>query len=389
MPVTSIVPALLVIAAALATIAFCGRLVAPPERRDRYASIDGLRGYLALFVFLHHACVWYFYLQVGRWEVPPSSLYTHFGQSSVALFFMITGFLFFTKIIGAAEKPIDWPRLLTSRVLRLLPLYVLFLLLLVLLVTIVSAGKLQVSATQALVDLLRWGSFTILGAPDLNQVADTWRITAGVTWSLPYEWLFYATLPLQALLTRSPVALRHVLLSAVIAGAILLVWSPLTIHLLTFVGGMVAAVTARSARFRTFAVSLPATILIALALLLLVSAFPNAGSYPQIILLSVAFSMIAAGNSACGILTHRLSRWLGEISYGVYLLHGMLLFVLFNFVLGTEPSARLSPLAYWAGVVALTPVLVSLCALAFAFVERPGIESTDRILGWIRRRPPA
>ena len=101
MPVTSIVPALLVIAAALATIAFCGRLVAPPERSDRYASIDGLRGYLALFVFLHHACVWYFFLQVGRWEVPPSSLYTHFGQSSVALFFMITGFLLFPNIIAA------------------------------------------------------------------------------------------------------------------------------------------------------------------------------------------------------------------------------------------------------------------------------------------------
>lgn len=75
----------------------------PPEQ-GRFASIDGLRGYLAFFVFLHHSAIWYFCLRTGQWKVPPSNLYTHFGQSSVAMFFMITGFLFSLKLI---DRPME------------------------------------------------------------------------------------------------------------------------------------------------------------------------------------------------------------------------------------------------------------------------------------------
>jgi peptidoglycan/LPS O-acetylase OafA/YrhL len=65
---------------------------------DRYASLDGLRGYCAFFVFLHHASIWYSYLHTNSWAAPPSHFYNHLGQSGVAIFFMITGFLFFFEI---------------------------------------------------------------------------------------------------------------------------------------------------------------------------------------------------------------------------------------------------------------------------------------------------
>ena len=83
--------------AALATSFLLLKRFGFPRQSARFASIDGLRGYLAFFVFLHHACIWYFYLQTGEWGRPPSNLYSHLGRSSVVLFFMITGFLFFTK----------------------------------------------------------------------------------------------------------------------------------------------------------------------------------------------------------------------------------------------------------------------------------------------------
>lgn len=383
---TSLLPALVVTVVALLSIGFWGGRVEPSARSDRYTSIDGLRGYLALGVFLHHACIWHFFLQTGDWKVPPSNFYTHLGQSSVALFFMITGFLFFSRIITSREAPIDWSRLLLSRVLRLVPLYLLVVLLLALIVIAVSGAKLNVAPLQALTDVLRWTSFTIFGAPDLNMVADTWRITAGVTWSLPYEWLFYVSLPLQGMLLRTDVPRRYLLASATGVVAILLVWIPLHIHLLTFLGGIGAAVAARFGLFRQFARSKTATVLAILCLLLLVVGFANAGRYPQIILLSLAFTIIACGNSGFGILTHRWSRSLGEIAYSVYLLHGMLLFVLFTFVLGAEQSKALSPALYWGVVIALTPVLVSLSVLSFARVERPAIASTNRVLGWVRGR---
>jgi peptidoglycan/LPS O-acetylase OafA/YrhL len=382
---TNPLPALLVIAAALLTISLWGRLIRAPEGRGRHTSIDGLRGYLALFVFVHHACVWHFFLPTGVWESPPSNLYTHFGPSSVTLFFMITGFLFVSRIIADHSSRIDWLRMLVARVLRLAPLYLLVLLLMAGVVAIVSGGRLAVAPTQALADMFRWASFTILGAPDLNHVADTWRITAGVTWSLPYEWLFYFSLPLLAVLAGTRVAGRYLIGSAIVVIAILMAFRPLTVHLISFLGGIAAAVAAKSDSIRRFAESTTASFAVCLCLLLLVAAFPVAGSYPQIVLLSLAFILIACGNSIFGILTHRLSRSLGEIAYSVYLLHGMLLYTLFSFIVGIDASARLSASAYWGFVIALTPALISACVLSYLWVERPGIRSTQRVLGWMRR----
>jgi peptidoglycan/LPS O-acetylase OafA/YrhL len=85
-------------------------------KQSRFVSIDGLRGYLAFFVFIHHACVWYFYLHSGDWKIPPSKIYTHFGQTSVSFFFMITAFLFFLKLLESDNKKIDWTRLFISRI---------------------------------------------------------------------------------------------------------------------------------------------------------------------------------------------------------------------------------------------------------------------------------
>ncbi len=72
--------------------------------KGRYDSIDGLRGYLAFFVFLHHSLVWYFYVRTGVWSTLDSHFYNHLGQASVIFFFMITGFLFYAKVIQKVKK---------------------------------------------------------------------------------------------------------------------------------------------------------------------------------------------------------------------------------------------------------------------------------------------
>lgn len=373
-------PLLAIVAAALLTAAACGRWIGSPAGSDRLARIDGLRGYLALFVFVHHGRIWYDYLHTGRWEAPASNLYTHLGQSSVALFFMITGLLFFGRVLAGRERPIDWPRLALSRVMRLAPLYFSVLALLCLAIWLLSANELKVPAGQLAGDVLRWATFTVAGAPDLNQFGDTWRITAGVTWSLPYEWLFYASLPLQALLLRARVSLPAVLIGGVLLALILTVFQPLRFYLLTFACGMFAAWLARSARWQAFAgrplAGLPA--LVCLALLVLV--FPTLYDWWALAVLGIAFCLIAGGNDLFGLLRWRPSVLLGEISYSVYLLHGIVLFTLFHGIVGIDVAARWSPLAYSAVVVALTPVLIALCALSFVAIERPGIRATDRIL---------
>src|SRR6478752_3618765 len=112
---------------------------APPPSPKRYDSLDGLRGLLAILVMISHASGWRLYAMTGEWTVPPSRLYTHFGQSSVALFFMITAFLFGSKLLESGERPVDWLRLYVSRALRIMPLYFSFVAALVA-VSIVSSG---------------------------------------------------------------------------------------------------------------------------------------------------------------------------------------------------------------------------------------------------------
>ncbi|MEL4035226.1 hypothetical protein AAEZ52_23965, partial [Pseudomonas aeruginosa] len=60
---TSALPALACLAVALATCEFIRRLGSARLPASRFVTIDGLRGYLAFFVFLHHSSIWYYYLK--------------------------------------------------------------------------------------------------------------------------------------------------------------------------------------------------------------------------------------------------------------------------------------------------------------------------------------
>ncbi|NNG63087.1 acyltransferase, partial [Pseudomonas fragi] len=73
------------------------RLLSHPGQ-SRYASVDGLRGYLAFGVFVHHMAIIWVFLHTGVFDVPKSKFYAQIGLASVALFFMITGFLFWGRL---------------------------------------------------------------------------------------------------------------------------------------------------------------------------------------------------------------------------------------------------------------------------------------------------
>jgi len=379
------------LALAAVLLAFCtaallqrrsGALPAP----GRYASIDGLRGYLAFFVFLHHGCVWFFYQHSGQWAAPPSRLYTHLGHSSVALFFMITGFLFFGKLLEARTKPLDWLRLVVSRVLRLLPLYVAVMLLLFAVVAVLSGGELHQPARTVAKQALRWLGFTMFGNPPINQVEMTKIVVAGVTWSLPYEWFFYGCLPLLALVVGLRPRWPYLLLGAVtLAG--LLSWHALPVHLWAFAGGIAAAFAARSPALCRWATTPWAGALVLAILAAAVAGFSDATDYGALALLGLAFVIIACGNSLFGLLLQPASRLLGEMAYSIYLLHGLLLFALFHFVLRVDqPGAALSPALHWAWVLALAPCVVLASHASFRCIEAPAMNATAAMTQALRRR---
>ena len=370
----------------------------------RNASIDGLRGFLAFFVFLHHASIWYFDLRTGVWQVPPSHFYTHLGQSSVALFFMITAFLFSTKLLDARGKtlasgqpvlqsPVFWQRLYVSRLLRLTPLYFFMLAMVVLVTAIVSDFQLREPLQVLLKNIGAWASFIILGRPDLNGVVTTSRMIAGVNWTLPYEWFFYFSLPMLALFLKVLPSWPYVLISAAaMAGLWLKVfpWQPNPIYSYAFLGGAAAAVIVRWPRLQQLLNSPWGSRLGGVAAVLCMAYvfqhFSTANSVPALAWLTVAFTLLASGNSLFGLLHSRAAQTLGDASYSIYLLHGLVMYITFKLILGVDAAAQLSVFGHWGVILMCTAVLLPLSFATFRRIEAPAIRSAPRISRWLEAR---
>lgn len=379
---TDILPAIICVTLALLTVLALSHLlkIDTGNVAGRFASIDGLRGFLAFFVFLHHACIWYFYLNTGAWSAPPSSLYAYFGTGSVMLFFMVTAFLFSSKLIEGKTKGIDWCKLFTSRLLRIVPLYLFAVLLVFLIVAYLSHGELNVSPFTLINNMLKWLRFWSPGMPPLNGVGDSSLIVAAVFWTLPFEWGFYLSLPLLAMMLsikpRPPI--QYMVLTLLGIHILMKDWH----QLIPFASGIATAYLHRIESVRKFASGKISSALIISFVSLAVVYFPNPRDAGAQFLLFGTFVLIACGNDLFGILTNKLSRLLGEMSYSVYLLHGMVLFVTFNFIIGISAAKNLTAGQFWLTIFSLCPVLIVVCHTTYRTIEHPFILKTPRLTAW-------
>jgi peptidoglycan/LPS O-acetylase OafA/YrhL len=96
------------------------------------------------------------------------------------------------------------------------------------------------------------------------------------------------------------------------------------------------------------------------------------------------FVAVACGNSFWGFLQTRGALILGEFSYGIYLLHGTVLWIFFNF----GPSTILNLSA--AGIFIATPILglatIALAALTYGTIELPMIRAGANVSKWLSGR---
>ena len=353
---------------------------------DRYSSIDGLRGYLALMVFLHHSCTWYFYVHTGTWKVPPSNIYTNFGEGGVAIFFMVTGFLFFSKLIRSVDSGLDWGRLFISRFMRLAPLYIFATCMVFVIVFYMSGGVLRSEPGKLLGGMLRWLCLGVFSVPDLNGIEQSWMMVAGVTWSLRYEWLFYFALPAFAFVLRVAVPVKYLIVGCL--GLIFLLASAFRderIYCLTlFACGAVSALLVHLKFLKKISNSWPASCLVALLFAVAFLGFESTYRIVPIVLLAVAFLLVASGNSLFGLFDAPVSKALGELSYGIYLLHGLVLFVGLKLLIGIDVLRGFSVIEFWLTVVVLVPVVVIFGIFVFKYIEKPGMNAVPFVIGKIR-----
>ena len=383
----SLFPILPILLLALVTMNLIGKRIHIHQPKGHYTSIDGLRGYLAFFVFLHHSAIWYFFLRFHQWGYPPSRIYSHFGPTSVALFFMITSFLFFSKLINARSGTIDWLKLYVSRIFRIMPLYIVGLSVLFLVIAFLSGFVLHEAPFAIVAECLQWLAFM---EPDINGLNGTRLIVAGVVWSLAFEWLLYFSLSFIGLLVfKIKSSYTTIVFTAVFFALLLTViiqfYSNLALQRLSpFAGGIVAAFLARDGQVRQKAVGKGVSALIIFLFILAVLLSPTFFEPVSYICLVLAFIGIACGNDLFGILSHATSRLLGQISYSIYLLHGLLLFITFRFVIGFPLASTLSPVIHWSIIATCGIFLVVLCSFTYRFIELPCINVAPDMAAWLK-----
>ena len=348
---------------------------------NRYETLDGLRGLLAISVFIHHASVWYPYLQTRNWAEPNSYLFNQLGQSSVALFFMISSFLFISKLLNFKGTEYPWKSFFIGRFFRIVPLYILSFVSVVLIVGVLSEWTLRVSIFDFIKNIIRWSGLGILGQPDLNGVGYTATINSFVNWSLLYEWLLYFSLPLIAIFILKVKPKIYYLIGSILF--LIFAWQFRNLelqHLFSLAGGAMAAIifkyNATKVNFNQFFISF-----LIIGALMMVIQFPNAGNLISKLFLILAFMLISLGNDIFGFLKNNTLKLMGEISYSTYLLHGILIFLAIHFGYGLAATQSLSPTAYCGMMMALTPVLMVVSFMTYVFIEKPFIERSKRFRG--------
>jgi len=285
---------------------------------------------------------------------------------------MITGFLFISKLIKENGRT-NWFKLYESRIFRIYPLYVFSLLLITVVVFSCKNFDLNVSLLEVVNQYILWGVFH---GGIINNFSDTNIINAGVDWTLKYEWLFYISLPI---ISSIIIRFRHLGSFFILIMSILLFQEPIQFHsintqffILFSIGGFVAFLFNRYKIPESF---MKSTLMSSFTLLIIVACIFYAWTLSSIhvVLISIFFIMVVFGNDMFGVFSLKSSILLGEISYSIYLLHGVILYLAFSvFPIAEIRNYSLNNYLIFMPLATIAVILVS--AFTFIWIEKPCID---------------
>lgn len=363
----------------------------PP--RGHVAALDGVRGAAIGLVLLYHGWVFTGSDALGTAIDRARSI----GWAGVDLFFVLSGYLITGILLAARDRPRYWRTFLLRRGLRIFPLYYAVLALLLVASRFVAVPGVE----HAWVNFLYLTNFAIAAWGE-NQ------LPLDIAWSLAIEEQFYLVFPWLVLWLR-PRALAWVLVGVMVAAPIsrYLIWAygaepvlgPYVLPHARFDALAIGALVRLA-----YAVDRPRLVALAarLAPLLLALAVVVLYAWPRkdVRFIVAGYSLTALAGAAVvarilvappAALIRRAFevRWLvflGQISYGVYLLHLLCRVAvgkLLDRVLGT--AARGETL-YCAGeLVGMIALTVIVATASFYLFEKPLLKLKDR---WAPSAPP-
>lgn len=344
---------------------------------QRHSPLDGLRGILATTVVSYHFYLNYFFGKTGRWGDTSDRLILNLGAVPVSLFFMITGFLFFNKILKPDQiSVIAWRTLFISRFRRILPLYYCLGIITVLLFAIDQPVQFQkMGGADWGKWVYSWLLFIDLHLPHFPS----WNLIAGASWTLIFEWGFYFALPalywlIHSTNFRQPVTLTTTTLRQKL---VLLVSFALFVQIFSrtwwefYLLFVLALFTSGQRDFgKIIAQRFPnALSLLVIGLIGYSLFYTDSYTLLQKCLLAMAFFLLANGVSVFGILNNKGLKILGELSYSIYLMHGIVIYLAFYWLKIFDFKQPIMDY-YWLFPLVLSAVIL-LAVVTYFCIERP------------------
>lgn len=338
--------------------------------------MEGLRGFAVFLVFLVH-----YVTLVDPWITKAST--THaiatalhtMGNTGVDLFFVLSGYLIYGSLIG---NPQPFGRYMARRAERIYPTFlVVFAAYVALSFAFPAENKIPAPWTAGAAYVLQ----NLLLLPGLLPIEPL--IT--VAWSLSYEMFYYLVVPLLigALRLRARSRPWRCIFFGALAVAVAALGATLFgshVRLIMFVAGILLheALAGGRAPVRRAPGGLVALAALAAGLLCTLLPITGASGYAlKVSLLFVSFFVLCLACFARpeSWLPRAFSwtplRWLGNMSYSYYLVHGLALKAAFVVLAAALPASEHGPLFFWTLMALMFALTLVPSTLLFLLVERP------------------
>ena len=335
---------------------------------NREYNIDGLRYILAAFVVFHHNGYSENLIKVGIWGSSDPAL-AYAGTFGVAVFFMITGYLF-----GEMKRDTNWPAFFIKRFFRIVPMCYLSS---ICCIAIAAYIGMQGGWKSNYLDLIYWFDGGTSGIrPALFGYKYTSAINAGVTWTLYWEWLFYFSLPVVSFLFNRTYTIG-VCISVIALMINLFPFFKIPLlnssFLLFFAIGILVRNIKSKIRFKLSSVINNSISLVLMIYCIFVSEKHMAYNVMSAVLIGIFFFMIATGGNLFGYLTSKGAVLLGDASYSLYLTHGIMHKILFHYGLNENY------IVYYAIQTITWYAMCYISIKTYAHIEKPFISFGKRL----------
>ncbi len=335
-------------------------------------SMEGLRGLAVFLVFLVH------YISLSEPWISDSdelfyyaSLIHSLGNIGVDLFFVLSGYLIYGMLIKREYKFVPY---LHRRIERIYPVFIaVFALYLVMSFAFPDKSKIPDGGWEA----TRYIAENFLLLPGMLAI----KPLITVAWSLSYEFFFYLIVPFLIFVLR----LRHWPPSSritffLILSAVILIQPSFFgnhVRLAMFISGVlvfeVATCYQKGHKYLDIFGSLG--LAFALAGTMAQKTFGFSGQWKFAILAASFFFLTLACFTMDGYTSRMFRwtplRWLGNISYSYYLIHGLTLNMIFLVAPYFFAPTGDNLVVFWLGLAIAFPVTFIVSTLLFMLIEKP------------------